>query len=410
MADLSFGFLSNSCATACRKGKNLSLRSRTLSPRRLGDGKVFYFIFIIFLFGFLGPAAALSQSHSPVVINEISFKPNWSSITNCSIQSWFEWVEVKNVSDSVVDLAGWVLSDNSSSDNLSGTIPAGGYAVIVARESCFRANFPSFSGTLINLESYLGNGLADSGDKVVIKDQGAVIVDSADFTSGWPGTNIVARDPQGNWQEATPTPGAENSTGVLPPPPPPPLAQQTETSSPQPAVTFSAPSSVASGQEFSVGVSLSNFVPGTYSVKVLVGKDGKFIYGNTEVVSGWLTQSASWADFPTISRSGTVQAKVDDDAAAGDYLIKVRVHKDGTNYDSEEKPLSVLPAPLGQNPDPSTVSIAASVEGTVLGEGVSPAPQKETPKLNFYIIVGIFGLLVGGGGLILAFRGKLLGL
>ncbi|MEX1068507.1 MAG: hypothetical protein WED08_01735, partial [Patescibacteria group bacterium] len=36
--------------------------------------------------------------------------------------------------------------------------------------------------------------------------------------------------------------------------------------------------------------------------------------------------------------------------------------------------------------------------------GAEAPAEKEDFQLNFYIIVGIFGLIVGGGGLVLGFR------
>ena len=111
-----------------------------------------------------------------------------------------------------------------------------------------------------------------------------------------------------------------------------------------------------------------------------------------------------------------MKAKVDDDAAAGSYKIKVRANKDGDNYDSAEKALAVKSAPAvvsssesagssdsGASGEPTAYSYETGENpaGEVLGESSSP----DKPfQLNFYLIVGVFGLIVGVGGLVLVFN------
>lgn len=388
--------------------------------------------FTIILYSMIARSEVEAVGQTSVLINEISFKPSYTVTTGCDTQSWFEWVEIKNVSTVAIDLSGWKIFDNSTfADNLSGSLPVGGYAVIVAKEQCFRANFPSFAGTLISLNSYIGNGLSDSSDKVGLKNQNGDVVDLVDFTSGWPtGGGTISRNGQGSWFAIDPTPGAANPQPLPVPPlpsqpsqsqaqPPPPPQQQ-----PQPSVSFSPVTSAVVGQEFLVSVTLSNFETGTYALKVLIGKDGQFLYGNTRGASGWLSQNSGWADFPTIavssgSVSASVVARTDASLAAGNYVIKIRAHKDSDNYDSEEKPLPVVVASSAVSPatsvKPADSSKGLAVkqgqdleknkpeEGKVLG-GEAPKPKNEPFKLNFYLILSAFGLLVGSGGLVLLLR------
>ncbi|MEX0887761.1 MAG: hypothetical protein WDZ67_00025, partial [Patescibacteria group bacterium] len=149
----------------------------------------------------------------------------------------------------------------------------------------------------------------------------------------------------------------------------------------------------------------------------------KFYDGRTNGTDGdWLAWNAPWADFPKVSvgSSGsagkTVSAKVDDDTPSGSYLIKVRVYDGKSSLESGSSNLRVTAAAI------SNVSASASEPGEsepvltqeeVAGEwvesgsetlGAEAPAEKEDFQLNFYIIVGIFGLIVGGGGLVLGFR------
>ncbi len=64
----------------------------------------------------------------------------------------------------------------------------------------------------------------------------------------------------------------------------------------------------------------------------------------------------------------------------------------GSNPSSEEE--------LVEEPESVSESGGES-SGEMLG---AEAPQKERFKLNFYIVVGILGLIIGSGGLVLGFR------
>ena len=383
-------------------------------------------IFLVFVLFLLTTFANLtfSQSHS-VVINEIAWMGTRASSSD-------EWIELYNATSAPIDLSGWVIYEGGGSTVivvLGGIVDAYSYYLVERTDD----------NTISDIDadkfgSWGGNGLHnDNGEHLVLKDGSGNIVDEVDASGGWlaglgsPEYKTMERvgnswvtndgvtkngiDVAGNLINGTPR--AANSSGAREQPQQ--ENQQENQQQVQPSVTFSAPSNVSAGQEFAVTANLSSFEGGTYYVKVLVGKDGKFIYGNTKGTAGWLTQNASWADFPTISGSGTVQAKVDDDAAVGDYSIKVRVHKDDTNYDSEEKNITVSSAPVvaadpvGTSED-EEVEISSNTapieEGRVLGEEATP--KRKDFKLNFYLILGLFGLLVGSGGIILAFREKLL--
>ncbi|HJZ06312.1 MAG TPA: lamin tail domain-containing protein [Patescibacteria group bacterium] len=388
---------------------------------------LFAFISLLILFS---SSTIFSQTGSTVVINEIVYDPD--QIDTCD-DSNGEWVEIKNTDSSTpLTMTNWSVKDATTTlRSFSGEVSANGYAILVSNKSCFLQNHPGVSEFLIiDLNTKIGSGLNNSNgtsgfaDQIFIFDEAGTQVAMVEYSDeAVEGKSLALFG--GSWEEANPTPGAEN---VFDPGEPGPSPQP----GPESAVTFSAPSSVVGGQEFIVTVSFSNFEPGTYALKVLIGKGDNFIYGNTKGSSDWLTQNGKWAEMPSVSivHSGSVsksiRAKVDDDASSGNYAITVSVaEKNGDDYEPlwstgelETIALKVTAAPVGshasqvvqtgnadgaenQESPALTQNPESFVQGEVLGE---ESAQKEEFQLNFYVIVGIFGLIVGSGGLVLGFR------
>ncbi|MCK4520490.1 lamin tail domain-containing protein [Candidatus Parcubacteria bacterium] len=105
-----------------------------------------------------------------------------------------EWVELYNASDSPVDIADWTIEDNTSSDLLSGStliIPAYGYAVITGSSSTW--DYWSIPGDVIKIvlsDGKIGNGLANDGDRLILKNASGYEVDAMSY-----GTDTYAFDP-----------------------------------------------------------------------------------------------------------------------------------------------------------------------------------------------------------------------
>ena len=138
-----------------------------------------------------------------------------------------EWVEIFNNTLSSIDISGWSIADNTSSDPIpsSTPIPAGGYAVIVSNDSIVSV---PLSVIKIQLGSAIGNGFAVGGDNVSLTNPSAVVVDSmnwgsnTDFfspsISGLVSGSSMARNPNGvdtntaaDWIiDSTPTIGVAN--------------------------------------------------------------------------------------------------------------------------------------------------------------------------------------------------------
>jgi len=136
-----------------------------------------------------------------------------------------EFVELYNPTANSINLSGWNLSDNSETDTLvlvsgnSTVISIGGYAVITANTTSVNV-----SASAIHLSTgdvRIGNGLANVGDIVTIRNSAGTIIDTVNYTSllscadGYSLERInssVGSDDPTNWQNVTlgGTPGASN--------------------------------------------------------------------------------------------------------------------------------------------------------------------------------------------------------
>ena len=125
-----------------------------------------------------------------------------------------EWVEIYNQTNTPLDISGWQICDNTSCDTLPATppIPAQKYAIIVASSDTVSNLLPAFwylpsEVTMINLNDLIGNGLANDGDRLILKRPDGVVVDEMNWqtdTGVWdPGAvdvaegNVLARVPSG---------------------------------------------------------------------------------------------------------------------------------------------------------------------------------------------------------------------
>lgn len=163
-------------------------------------------------FTFTSPPTSSPPSSSPgpgdVVINEI----NWAG---SSLSTADEWIELKNTSAVDIDISGWVVENlgNSTSPNItidSGVIPANGYFLI--------SNYNEISSKINVIPDMVTAdvSLSNTGEQLILKDQNATIIDTANNAGGWfagenstPEKSMERKSPQGdgtqsaNWQTAT---------------------------------------------------------------------------------------------------------------------------------------------------------------------------------------------------------------
>lgn len=160
-----------------------------------------------------------------VIINEILFDPRTGG---------YDWIEVYNQSDKLIDLKDWQLAnfDNDTIDNhktVSGHfyLKAGGYAVLGKDSTFVLQNYPAaVPGTFVFSETPSFN--VDSSSVYLIYD--SLVMDKVSYTEDWhfklldntDGVSLERIDPAGpsddqnNWHSAAEaigfaTPGAKNS-------------------------------------------------------------------------------------------------------------------------------------------------------------------------------------------------------
>lgn len=136
-----------------------------------------------------------------------------------------EWVELHNNSASDIDLTGWKFNDGSNhglnmppKNGGQGTmvVPAGGYAVLAGDAEVFIADYPGFSGTIIDTVMSLGN----VGATLTMIDTDGAVIDTAIYTkeTGAAGNGMtLERQEGGIWKESAGeggTPGMGNSSGA----------------------------------------------------------------------------------------------------------------------------------------------------------------------------------------------------
>ncbi|MEK7581919.1 MAG: lamin tail domain-containing protein [Patescibacteria group bacterium] len=165
--------------------------------------KVIVFFIVLFLFVPLVQAS--------VYINEIMYNPKGSNSTHSP------WVEILNTSSENVDLSGWKFDDGDVSKHVlnvppknggqgSLVVPAGGYIIFADNATNFLADYPSFSGSVIDT---IVSPLV-SGGTVALLDANNSVVDSVTFSKDLgaydDGNSLQKVD--GNFITALPTPGA----------------------------------------------------------------------------------------------------------------------------------------------------------------------------------------------------------
>ncbi|PKL36543.1 hypothetical protein CVV38_01405 [Candidatus Peregrinibacteria bacterium HGW-Peregrinibacteria-1] len=146
-----------------------------------------------------------------VVINEVA----WDGSLDSSVD---EWIELYNPSPVAVDLAGWVILDDVTTEYIitEGVIAPYGYFVIADNVNVFSNRTPD---TIIPIS------LANAGDSLELRDDNDVSIDMVDTSSKWfagGGTGKASMErinPLGdgsdgdNWNAATTSNGAKGRSG-----------------------------------------------------------------------------------------------------------------------------------------------------------------------------------------------------
>jgi LPXTG-motif cell wall-anchored protein len=106
-----------------------------------------------------------------VLINEVMYNP---------LESSAEWLELFNRSEATVALVGWTISDNFGTGLIpSLNLPPGGFALVTANQTAIPANFAGLAVVLA--DGRIGNGLANSGDRLVLRDGTGKVIDALSY-------------------------------------------------------------------------------------------------------------------------------------------------------------------------------------------------------------------------------------
>jgi hypothetical protein len=162
--------------------------------------------FLLFVLCF-GLIITPSFSSSQIVINEIMYNPKGSD-------AGYEWIELKNIGSSDIDVTGWKFTESGTDHGLalkqgSFQIYADGFAVVVDDIAKF-LSVVGYSGNIYDSTFSLIN----DGESLEIKDKNKVIVDEVFYlkTQGaYDNGNSLQKNDAG-WISANPTPGAVNAT------------------------------------------------------------------------------------------------------------------------------------------------------------------------------------------------------
>ena len=150
-----------------------------------------YISLILLILGLAFTQVSYAQSSVEISINEFMYDPPSGS----------EYVELYNYSDTPIDIQGWTLSDNRSTQELitnsSFTIPADSF-VVLAPDSSLISN-PAYADiSLVEVSGF--PALNNTGDAIVIQESGGSTIDSVDYSPDWGGSDIALerRSPTAN--------------------------------------------------------------------------------------------------------------------------------------------------------------------------------------------------------------------
>lgn len=179
------------------------------------------------------------ENNTSVIINEVMPNPTQDDNYN-------EWIELFNPTDISINISEWTITDNYSEDTIqaddingdgSTIIPPKSYAILTDQETKVYENF-SIPKNIINLnvdDKSIGNGLGNTKDKLILKDESGNIIDTLEWGENYndiPGEpieqtqegNTIARYIEGYtnntyndfFESLNPTPGYENIKTIEP--------------------------------------------------------------------------------------------------------------------------------------------------------------------------------------------------
>jgi len=120
-----------------------------------------------------------------LVINEVYYDPDSAHMQGGNPdENNFEWIEIYNPTASTVNLKNWKIVDNSGSERSiseSNRDLLPGDFVVIGKAENIRVIWSIPNEKFIGIGQILGNGLANEGDRVILKDNLGNIVDQMSY-------------------------------------------------------------------------------------------------------------------------------------------------------------------------------------------------------------------------------------
>ena len=92
-----------------------------------------------------------------------------------------EWVLLTNLGADAVNLAGWTLADNSSSDSLGEQTLAGGASLLIAAACAALIGAPAADHDMILDDAAIGRGLGNRGDLLELRNAAGALIDAVSW-------------------------------------------------------------------------------------------------------------------------------------------------------------------------------------------------------------------------------------
>ena len=139
---------------------------------------LFIFLFLILIF-------LVKTSSANILINEVVYDPEKND-------NYYEWIELYNPTNKSINLSDWSITDNSQTDFIKGNFIEGNgstniksksYAIITDHGTKIYEDI-TIDEEIILLyidDSSIGNGLSNSGDKIILKNKTGEAVDSIEW-------------------------------------------------------------------------------------------------------------------------------------------------------------------------------------------------------------------------------------
>lgn len=128
-----------------------------------------------------------------IVINEVYYDVGSDKGEEGNSINPDEWIELYNPTNSSINIKNWSIGDATDEDNVSNSnriIPPGGFALISKNNSTWSLWDEDSNALLIPLGDRIGEGLANNGDIVILKDAAGNTIDMVSW-----GSNTTAFNP-----------------------------------------------------------------------------------------------------------------------------------------------------------------------------------------------------------------------